>query len=399
MTNSDRSSPPPSSIRTSGSTSTSRPTHLLNFEYSTQAFLNNWFAEDYASARQGFLTLCEQRDRAVQTFKHPLTGPNDLAIGTDVALVGDPNAENYVLLVSGTHGVETLVGSGCQVAWLDRYTAEDLPENTAVLLIHAMNPYGAAWRSRYTEDNIDLNRNFVDHRKPYPENPDYATLHQAFSCRSTEGEEKTKAEKSITDFCERHGKPAYVRALCQGQYTHPDGLGFGGQSASWSNRTLHEILAHYSSHAQRIAVIDYHSGIGPYGYGQLINRDPEGSLALARARQWYGQGLVAAEAKTDIHYPVAGGLCSGVAAALPKAQVTGVLLEDGTYDFDQALKAFRSHAPLFEPLQIDKATAEQLRREIQAFFYPACDDWLEMVWSRSEQVIRQTLVGIGGGSS
>jgi len=75
------------------------------------------------------------------------------------------------------------------------------------------------------------------------------------------------------------------------------------------------------------------------------------------------------------------------------------LLEYGTYDFDQALKAFRSHAPLFEPLQIDKATAEQLRREIQAFFYPACDDWLEMVWSRSEQVIRQTLVGIGGGSS
>ena len=110
--------------------------------------------------------MCEQRDIAVQIFKHPLTGPNDLAIGADVALVGDPDAENLVLLVSGTHGVETLVGSGCQVAWLDRYTAEDLPKNTAVLLIHAMNPHGAAWRSRYTEDNIDLNRNFVDHSKP-----------------------------------------------------------------------------------------------------------------------------------------------------------------------------------------------------------------------------------------
>ncbi len=42
-------------------------------------------------------------------------------------------------------------------------------QNTGALLIHALNPYGFAWTRRVTEDNVDLNRNFVDHDKGYPE--------------------------------------------------------------------------------------------------------------------------------------------------------------------------------------------------------------------------------------
>lgn len=359
-----------------------------------QQKLNTWFSENIAQARGKLHTHCKEQQIEYQIFEHPLKGPAGENLGTDVVLVGKESADNLLILVSGTHGVETLVGSGCQLAWLDANKSHPLPGNTAVLIIHGINPYGAAWRSRYTEDNVDLNRNFVNHNADYPPNPDYVKLHTALSCRAIDGPEKVLAEQTIATFCKDYGEKAYVRALCQGQYTHKDGLAFGGNSATWSNRTLHQILDIYARHAKRIAVIDYHSGIGPYGYGAIITRYKEGMPGLTRCRQWYREALVEAENAKDIHYPVAGGLCAGVADALPDTEVTAILLEYGTYAFNQALETFRRQAPLYDPSLICSVVEERLRQEIQAFFYPVSNDWREMIWTRSEQIIWQALSGL-----
>jgi len=46
-----------------------------------------------------------------------------------------------------------------------------LAQGQAAVLVHAINPYGFAWTRRVNEDNVDLNRNFVDHDgSNYPEN-------------------------------------------------------------------------------------------------------------------------------------------------------------------------------------------------------------------------------------
>ena len=46
-------------------------------------------------------------------------------------------------------------------------------DNLSIVLLHASNPYGFAWGRRVNEDNVDLNRNFVDFDAPLPENPGY----------------------------------------------------------------------------------------------------------------------------------------------------------------------------------------------------------------------------------
>jgi hypothetical protein len=360
------------------------------------AALQLWFSKNYTEARARFHQACDKQNIPYQSFEHPQLGPNGETLSTDVAFVGNRNADKLLILISGTHGAETLVGSGCQIGWLDNFQSQLLPENTAVLLIHAINPYGAAWRSRYTEDNVDLNRNFIHHDKTPPQNAHYGELHQALSCRAVNGPERILADQRIADFCKTQGEKTYSNALCQGQYTHPDGLGFGGQGATWSNRTLHEILQIYAQQANHVAVIDYHSGIGPYGYGSLFTRHKEGTQALNDCRAWYGKSLMEPATTNDAFYPIIGDLCQGIAMALPAAQVSSVLLEYGTYDFPKLLNAFRQQAPLYDCSQIDAEQEEQLRSSIQAFFYPATDDWLEMIWVRSEQVIRQSLEGLSG---
>jgi hypothetical protein len=51
----------------------------------------------------------------------------------------------------------------------------------ALLLIYAVNPYGFSHLRRVNEDNIDLNRNFLNFEQTLPVNSGYAVVHPRFS--------------------------------------------------------------------------------------------------------------------------------------------------------------------------------------------------------------------------
>ena len=76
--------------------------------------MNNYFASDYAEARGKFLTAAEAADVPLWQFDHPLTGPNDEALGTDIVWLGAQDARHVVVAGSATHGIEGFCGSGCQ---------------------------------------------------------------------------------------------------------------------------------------------------------------------------------------------------------------------------------------------------------------------------------------------
>ena len=73
--------------------------------------------------------------------------------------VGDPGATRILFLLSGTHGIEGFLGSGVQRFLLDEGLARRLPARTALVLVHAVNPFGFAWRRR---NDHALRRDVVD---------------------------------------------------------------------------------------------------------------------------------------------------------------------------------------------------------------------------------------------
>ena len=125
--------------------------------------------------------------------------------------------------------------------------------------------------------------------------------------------------------------------------------------------------------------------------GSRINMDKAGNEAFTRCRARYGDSLVGTQVTEDEVFPVSGG--QGVANALADSDVTTIVLEFGTFDKHRVGKAMGDHACLLSS-ELDAAIAERLRREIQTVFYPGTDDWLEMVWVRSDQIIRQALRGL-----
>src|SRR4029077_519331 len=145
--------------------------------------ISDFFSASYAEARDKFRDAARTAGAALDTHHNPAAAPDGLDLTTETARLGPRQADRLLIVMSGTHGVEGFCGSGLQVGLLKSGLAADHPADTAVLMIHAINPSGFAWNRRGTEGNVALNRNFVDHSRPYPANPGYELLREAICPR------------------------------------------------------------------------------------------------------------------------------------------------------------------------------------------------------------------------
>ena len=232
--------------------------------------MDRLFSVSYSDARARFLQACLQARVAVRHHMHPLKGPSGETLATDVCRIGPTDAQDVVVVVSATHGTEGYAGSGIQVGQLETLPGQLKPGQAAVL-IHAINPHGFAWTRRVNEDNVDLNRNFVDHEGGhYPENDLFERLADHIIPPDLDEASIARCLAAREAIAREVGEVAVRKAIGKGQYRHPDNVHYGGRSATWSNRVLHEACAAQLAQARRAVLVDVHTGLGPYGYGELM---------------------------------------------------------------------------------------------------------------------------------
>lgn len=357
------------------------------------------FSASYAEARAKFLEAASAAGAArLWSYRHPEPGPDGGELATDCAWIGPGDAKAVLVLVSGTHGVEGFCGSGAQIDWLRRGEAALLGPDKAVLLIHAINPYGFAWKRRVTHENVDLNRNFVDFSAPLPANPDYVTL--AAAAKPTDWSQETQAatRAALLDFARTHSFRAMAQAISGGQYTHADGLFFGGAAPTWSRRTLEAIFAEHLSQATDIGIIDYHTGLGPEGYAEPIISAAPGSPEHDRAVLWHGLTAKSHISEDSVSAHIAGDWLAAAPGLLPQARVTGISLEYGTVDSNIVLDALRADNWLHAHGDPMSAQGQQIKAQILAAFYVDTDVWRGMVLGQSLMAIREAIAGLNAAS-
>ena len=140
----------------------------------------DFFAEQYAEARAKFQLAVAQTGGQLVSYVHPAaTGPDGGTLAIDVGSFGPVAAPKALLVLSGTHGGEGYTGSAVQIALMRSGALGSVPADTRVVLLHAINPYGFAHWTRTTENNVDLNRNFIDFSGRLPRNDAYLEVHDA----------------------------------------------------------------------------------------------------------------------------------------------------------------------------------------------------------------------------
>lgn len=357
------------------------------------------FSSTYAEARGKFLAAAAEAGLAVAAHDHRLRGPAGEALALDVvALCPDTQApgrgQRVFVAVSATHGVEGFIGSAAQTAWLRSGGWRRIPSGTSVLVLHAVNPHGFAWLRRVTEDNVDLNRNFVDFSRPLPRKPAYEELAAAICPKTWTADSIAAADAVLAAFAARHGPRALRRAIMGGQYTHPDGVFFGGRAPTWSRDTMMSVLRAYCDAAEHIAILDFHTGLGDFGVGVSYCVGDDGAPGVTRAHEVWGDDatIIAGAPGSGAHD---GYNLTGIARLMTGQAIYGNTLEFGTYPVDDMMRAVRADNWLH--LYGDWASAEgrAITAEIKRIFYPAHDEaWKVRTLARALEVWQRGLQGL-----
>jgi len=354
-----------------------------------------FFSRTYPEARKKFHEQAGKAQARIKSWELPFArGTAGEALAMDVAWLGSDTPRGAVIVTSGTHGVEGYAGSGFQCAFLARRAATVLRQGVAIILVHAINPFGFSHVRRVNEHNIDLNRNFIDFSRP-PGSPGYDRLHAALVPGSWTGEARDRADRFIGDAWTTLGERGFQQAVCLGQYTHADGLFYGGTAPSWSNVAWRSYLADLPASIEVLAHIDVHTGLGPYGYGEIIYSLPMDQPALALASRWYGDlDLRAAGSADSSATPIGGTMNHAIIEADIGAETTSVSLEFGTVEFQRMFAALRADNWLRARALPGSVHEAGIREELLSCFYPADAVWQEAVVARCDQVLTRTVAGI-----
>ncbi|MEL6339334.1 MAG: M14 family metallopeptidase [Myxococcota bacterium] len=338
--------------------------------------MTNIFSDGYVEARARLLGQIDRFGLGWSRLAHPDPGPDGEELTTDVVQIGPRDASTAIVVVSGTHGVEGFLGSALQQHILEDQLWNRTPYDVRWVLIHAINPWGYAWLRRVTEDNVDLNRNFVDF-DDLPDNDEYTRLADALAPDDLHPSTLLKADETLWAFAEAQGQVRLQEIITRGQYDHPMGLYYGGQEASWSQTTFRSIVEHELSHASRVYLVDVHTGLGAYGASEIIVESPRASAIYQRAQRiWNGRVRSSVDGES-LSPKLSGAIDHAVVRLLPHAEVTPVALEVGTRSPLQVLQALRADNWLHTRGDPKGRAAAAIKEQIRDAFYPDEGTWKE----------------------
>ncbi len=355
----------------------------------------SYFSESYGEARQKFLTAAVASAFTTISYDNPNTkGPDGEDIFMDIAVAGPDEATRALLITSATHGVEGFCGSACQIGLLNLFKMEACTSDIRIMLVHGLNPYGFAWSRRVNEDNVDLNRNFCDHEKPYPINAGYNRLAYFIAPTDISPTAIEEVDRVFFEYGREYGFGTLQRAISGGQYKHADGLYYGGRAPTWSNRTFQAAAKDHLSRATVLAAIDFHTGLGPFGHGELISVETPNSPNFKTANSWWDGQVKSTKQGTSISADLEGSLGAALKTILPKSKVVSVAAEFGTIDPMEVLAATRDDNWLYLYGNPNDAQSSEIRRRMRRAFYPDSDKWKQEVWLQANDFIRKAIDGL-----
>jgi hypothetical protein len=157
---------------------------------------------------------------------------------------------------------------------------------------------------------------------------------------------------------------------------------------------MRRLLQPYSDTVRKVAFIDLHTGLGPYGYGEIICNHLGADPGTARVRDWFGAEATLTDDGTSTSTLVTGDTQIGLTETIPQAEVTGVTLEYGTLPLEDMLLAVRADNWVHIHGDLESKKGREIKSQIRAAFYQEKDDWKTMVFDRAVDVAERAMKGL-----
>ncbi|MCO4745299.1 MAG: DUF2817 domain-containing protein [Proteobacteria bacterium] len=351
------------------------------------------FSPDYTSARARFRAGALALGCQMASWPVDQKGPDGQELTIDLAILGDPNPKRAVIVSSGLHGVEGFFGSAVQAALLEETLGGFHPgPGTAVIFLHALNPFGFAWVRRVNEENMDLNRNFLRSDEQYTGAPDgYAELDPLLNPPSPPPAFELFLPR-VGWMILRQGMPALKNAVAGGQYEFPQGLFFGGHSPSKTAQVLDAELPKLLGGCERVVHVDFHTGLGKRStYKLFVDHEwgSDGAEALAKA---FGADVVEPwEPEEGVSYAIRGGMGSWCKARFPNMTYDVLAAEFGTTHVVNVIRALRDENRAWQWGKRDDVASIRATAALREAFAPGDPEWRHACVEQAVHVVEQAI--------
>jgi len=330
--------------------------------------------------------------------KPDIVGPSGETLSIDLGWVGPADATKIFLCIAGTHGQEYFAGAAAQLKWILEKGPQSLPRDTAICFIHGLNPFGAAHSSRSNENFVDLNRNYRDMSVPLRPVKLFKALSDILSVKEMDEHIFYDVLEAFDDFMERHDKNEVMTAIAGGQDAFPSSIAFAGTSEQWEITTLRKIIRDQLNKAEKVALIDWHTGLGPFGEASVLLDLPTDSQGYNLGSQWWGEPQSAEEIYDSAAEPdYVGHICHGAAEDLRTngAEVVETVIEFGTVSNKAIIPAFLIDRWLrFECKDPLSPHAIKMQTIMMERYNPSTPEWREAVLATAQDLYERTLQGL-----
>lgn len=350
----------------------------------------DYYSPDFATAQRRFREAANAAGAEWESLPLAARGPDGEPLAIDVAWLGTRQPRRILLHTTGLHGIEGFAGSAVQLCLLAHRPKP--PDDAALVFMHVLNPYGMAWLRRFNENNVDLNRNFLAPGESFTGVADAYRVLNGLLNPPTPPRSRDLFLLRAGAYVARYGFARLKQAIAEGQYEYPQGLFFGGKQGeptaeaviAWSRRWL--------AGAERVFVIDVHTGLGPWGQDSLLTHYPPGSERVERLSQRWGR-RVHAWSPSGVAYKIRGGFLETLERELAPADVTTICQEFGAYRPLQTLYALREENRLHHwgnARQLDHSA----KRRLLEVFCPCDPNWRRQIVQRGEALFQDVLMDL-----
>ncbi|MFC4559513.1 M14 family metallopeptidase [Virgibacillus kekensis] len=367
--------------------STTKHYFSQDFEQSRETFRGHLekIKKKWPDAELTSTSIGKEQDNTIDMIYSQATGKN----------------ENVIFMSSGEHGIEGYAGAASIHVFVDEFLDKIDPENNGICLIHALNPWGMRNFRRVTENNVDLNRNYVYNRSELLEdvNKKYENEEELFVPSHTIKDLKKEKAKLYTDLSKalaREGYSGVKQAKGMGQFEFEKGVYYGGKNVEENTLFLKRVQQDLLGNFQRVIHMDWHTALGPSNEVAMVlpgtdSRDTE------EVKDKYGMKNIV-RSSTDTIKGDSNNHFYLVKEDYPETYLFSALFEFGTFGEGKKAELRELMTIVFEnQLYWEGAEKEEDRQyimdEFMAMFYPQEEEWQEDVIKEARYAIESLLKG------
>jgi hypothetical protein len=299
------------------------------------------------------------------------------------------NTDNQTLFfTTGEHGIEGYAGAAMIHLLTEEYLDRIDPATTGICLIHALNPWGMRNFRRVTENNVDLNRNYLYNRSTVPQdvNKNYEKESELFlpDGKITDlSKERIKLQAQLVKALASEGYSAIKEAKGMGQFEYGRGVYYGGEKEEETTIFLKRVQKQLLSDYPRVIHMDWHTALGPSNeVTMVVSSEDERSEEELKAK--YGLNNIQKFTPEKVKGDSTNHFHKLKNEQYPSTYLFSALFEFGTFGTGKKaeLREFMTivlENHLYWEGAENQDDREWILSEFREMFYPLNDEWKKSV--------------------